>query len=159
MVTPPVPVAGTYYIQVSSHYNSITPGRNSNYKNSHRDPGGGEYLIQASVSNSSTAVETKPGNQPLTFALMQNFPNPFNPSTTIKFTLAGNAMVSLKVYDVNGRDVSTLVNGHMTAGEHSVVWTPSNLSSGVYFYRITAHIFSTEAGTVYDHSRKMVYVR
>jgi Secretion system C-terminal sorting domain/The GLUG motif len=74
---------------------------------------------------------------PRELSLGQNYPNPFNPSTTIEFTLAEDSHVSLKVFDMLGREVMTLVNGVMKAGEaHSVTFDASHLSSGIYFYRL-----------------------
>ena len=74
---------------------------------------------------------------PKVFALSQNYPNPFNPSTTINFTLAEDSHVSLRVFDMLGREVQTLVNGEMKAGEvHNVLFDASKLSSGLYFYRL-----------------------
>jgi hypothetical protein len=84
---------------------------------------------------------------PNTFALMQNYPNPFNPSTTIEFQLPANGNVELKVYDVAGREVATLVNEMRNAGNHRIVWNAVDnqgvkVSSGVYFYRISAGQFN-----------------
>jgi len=76
---------------------------------------------------------------PKVFALDQNYPNPFNPSTTINFTLAEDSHVSLRVFDMLGREVATLANGEMKAGEvHNVLFDASRLSSGLYFYRLDA---------------------
>jgi PKD repeat protein len=75
---------------------------------------------------------------PARFALAQNYPNPFNPSTTISFTLAVPSHVRLDVFDVRGSRVATLVDREMGAGEHSVPFDAHGLSSGVYFYRLTA---------------------
>lgn len=77
-------------------------------------------------------------SKPVAYAIHQNFPNPFNPSTTIKFDLPENSNVSLVVYDVLGRKVSELVNGSREAGYHSATWDASNVASGVYFARFTA---------------------
>ncbi|MBC8044685.1 MAG: T9SS type A sorting domain-containing protein [Rhizobacter sp.] len=70
--------------------------------------------------------------------LTQNYPNPFNPSTTISYQVPTNEVVKLKVYDVFGREVATLVNESKPAGFYSVVFDASKLSSGTYFYRLTA---------------------
>jgi photosystem II stability/assembly factor-like uncharacterized protein len=77
-----------------------------------------------------------------TFTLEQNYPNPFNPSTKIKFSLPANGHTSLKVYDILGREVSTLLNEEFKAGEHEVEFNAENLPSGVYFYRIKAGEFT-----------------
>jgi hypothetical protein len=70
--------------------------------------------------------------------LILNYPNPFNPSTTINYTIKDNSFVSLKVYDVLGREISTLVNGNKEMGSYSVTFDGKNLSSGIYFYRLEA---------------------
>jgi len=75
---------------------------------------------------------------PVATALHQNYPNPFNANTNISYSLVEASNVSLKVYDITGRQVATLVNGHQEAGEHVVSWDASNVSSGVYFYKLTA---------------------
>ena len=72
------------------------------------------------------------------FALGQNYPNPFNPSTTINFSLAVDSKVSLKIFDVLGQEVATLLNGQLAAGSQKVSFNASSLNSGVYFYRIDA---------------------
>lgn len=79
---------------------------------------------------------------PSKFELSQNYPNPFNPSTKINFDLAKDSKVNLKIYDMLGREVSTLVNEFRTAGYYTVDFNASALSSGVYFYRITTEDFS-----------------
>jgi hypothetical protein len=75
---------------------------------------------------------------PNAFALGQNFPNPFNPSTTIKYELPRASHVTLTVYDVLGREVTTLVSGAEEPGYKSVRLDATGLSSGIYFYRLTA---------------------
>jgi hypothetical protein len=79
----------------------------------------------------------------LTFELEQNYPNPFNPVTGISYSIPFGSYVTLKVYDLLGREISTLVNGSQNAGSYKVNFDGSNLSSGIYFYRITAITGST----------------
>jgi hypothetical protein len=73
---------------------------------------------------------------PLKFQLFQNYPNTFNPSTTIRFSIPQRSYVTLKVFDVLGREVATLVNEELNAGEHSVVYETKGLSSGLYICRL-----------------------
>jgi hypothetical protein len=75
------------------------------------------------------------------FSLIQNYPNPFNPTTTISFSIPSSAFTSLKIYDVLGNEVATLVNEEKPAGNYKVSFNASSLSSGTYFYRIRAGSF------------------
>jgi hypothetical protein len=77
------------------------------------------------------------------YLLLNNFPNPFNPSTNIQFTLPSANIVTLKIYDVLGREISTLVNERKSAGSYSVKWDAAQIPSGVYFCRLTAGNFSS----------------
>ena len=77
------------------------------------------------------------------FKLLQNFPNPFNPKTTISFSLANVEIVSLKIYDVLGREISALINNEeMESGTYEIDFDASNLNSGIYFYKLTTENFS-----------------
>ncbi|MFZ2864039.1 MAG: T9SS type A sorting domain-containing protein, partial [Ignavibacteriaceae bacterium] len=78
---------------------------------------------------------------PLGFALKQNYPNPFNPSTTISFSIPNEEFVTLKVFNSLGEEVAELVNETKSAGNYSVSFNANNLSSGIYFYKITAGNF------------------
>ncbi|MDD5362106.1 MAG: T9SS type A sorting domain-containing protein [Ignavibacteria bacterium] len=80
-------------------------------------------------------------NAPKTYKLSQNYPNPFNPSTTIAYSLPKDSKVSLKIYDITGREVKSLVNDIKPAGYYSISFNGSELSSGVYFYKIEAGNF------------------
>ncbi len=89
---------------------------------------------------STTGIEQNSGI-PNTYSLEQNHPNPFNPMTTISFTLKESGTTTLKVYDVIGREVATLVNQRMNAGSHQVMFHAPELASGVYFYKIQSGDF------------------
>ena len=80
--------------------------------------------------------------QPVDYSLSQNFPNPFNPSTEISYSIPKSNNVELKVYNSIGKEVATLVNGMQEAGNHKVQFNSSNLSSGIYFYRLTSGNFT-----------------
>lgn len=79
---------------------------------------------------------------PTEFSLSQNYPNPFNPTTTITYSLPSSAFVSLRVYDLLGQEVATLVHGKTTAGSQSASWNAQGAPSGVYFYRLTVGLHS-----------------
>jgi len=76
------------------------------------------------------------------YSLAQNQPNPFNPTTTIKYSLSEQQFVSLKIFDILGKEVATLVNENKPAGNYEVNFDASNLSSGVYFYQLRAGNFT-----------------
>jgi hypothetical protein len=84
-----------------------------------------------------SAVE-KEGTVPTEFNLSQNYPNPFNPSTTICFEIAGQASVTLSIYDLLGRQIETLVDQRLAPGSYSVQWNAANRTSGIYFYELRA---------------------
>lgn len=89
----------------------------------------------------ATSVEQTENEVPQDYLLSQNYPNPFNPSTTIQFALPKAGVVSLKVYNILGEEVAVLVNKEMNAGFQSINFDASHLSSGLYFYRISAGDF------------------
>jgi hypothetical protein len=91
-------------------------------------------------TSSLIGVETK-GNIPNEFSLSQNFPNPFNPLTTITFGIPTKSFVSLKVFDMLGREVAIIVSEEISAGSYSRQWNAANMSSGIYFYRLHAGSF------------------
>ena len=79
--------------------------------------------------------------KPSTYNLAQNFPNPFNPTTTIRYSLPNDGLVQIKIYDLSGKEVINLVNENKVAGNYEVKFNGANLSSGIYFYRINAGEF------------------
>ena len=101
------------------------------------------------VSNLSTTANT--------FSLKQNYPNPFNPSTTIEFSIPKYSFVTLKVYDLLGREIEQLVNENLNGGKYSVRFDASNYPSGVYLYKLT----SSEDGTndIRTNSKSMILIK
>jgi len=97
-------------------------------------PGVRRYIYSQTAVN----VEREDGGIPTGYTLSQNYPNPFNPSTTIRFTITQTAQTTLKVYDVMGREVATLVNETLTAGAYTTKFDGANLPSGTYIYVLTS---------------------
>jgi hypothetical protein len=88
-------------------------------------------------------VDDHPASLPMQYALEQNYPNPFNPTTTISFSIPHDSRVVLKIYNILGKEVATLLNEQKIAGEYSVVWNASNIPSGIYWYRLMSDNIST----------------
>lgn len=124
----------------------------------------------APVNSDYTVVFTVSGNQgqawsktvsiriapPESFELFQNYPNPFNPTTSIAYQLPHESRVRLVIYDLLGKEVSTLVNGHRSAGYHQETWDASGAASGLYVYRMTAR---SEEGKEWVQTRAMMVLR
>jgi gluconolactonase len=106
------------------------------------------YRIRLAVS---TGVRDRGSLQPHLFNLYANYPNPFNPETTISYHVGVNSLVALNVYDPLGRKVALLVNKEQPAGTYSIQWDASGFSSGTYFYRLTS-------GSVVE-TKKMILLR
>ncbi len=105
--------------------------------------GDGGTILHTSTGGTA-GVKDDPGyttHIPDKCALKQNYPNPFNPSTNILFHVQSKTFVSLKVFDLLGREIATLVSGELSAGDHIQPWNAANISSGVYFYRLQAGAF------------------
>jgi len=92
--------------------------------------------------NTITEIEEITSAPPVDYQLLQNYPNPFNPSTAIQFRIARPELVSLKVFDVLGNEVAILIHREFNAGSYTYNFKADNLSSGIYFYRITAGNYS-----------------
>ena len=91
-----------------------------------------------SISSATTGITVDNSNVPESFSLSQNYPNPFNPNTEIRFAIQKDDFVSLKVYDLMGREIAILVNEQLTPGTYSVAFNASRLASGIYIYRLIA---------------------
>jgi hypothetical protein len=108
-------------------------------------------FVILTADQSATGVEQISGKVPTSYALDQNYPNPFNPTTSIVYQIPRSGLVTLKVYDILGKQVAELVNENQEAGKYSVNFSGSNLPSGIYIYELKAND--------YLQSRKMVLLK
>ena len=79
-------------------------------------------------------IEQLPGG----FTLEQNYPNPFNNETSISYSLANDCNVTIDIFDIGGRKISTIFDGYQRSGSHQINWNGTGMSSGIYFYRLNA---------------------
>ena len=103
--------------------------------------GDGFTLLYRQFEKLYVGVDESSGEKELTYNLGQNYPNPFNPVTTIEFQIAKPGFISLKVYDILGKEIETLINEKKSTGTYKVEFNGKNLSSGIYFYRLQAGSF------------------
>jgi hypothetical protein len=120
--------------RLSSTIGEIVIGKNSNSINSNSV--GFWYILKDII----TGLEEE-DNLPEVFTLSQNYPNPFNPSTTIEFQIPERVKVNLILYDILGQEVVRLIDKEMDIGKYKILFNATNLSSGVYIYRIVAGEF------------------
>jgi lysophospholipase L1-like esterase len=110
-------------------------------------------------TNPTNVNETELRTIPTGIVLQQCYPNPFNPSTNISFSLPTKSFVSLKIFDLIGREVATLVSEEMSAGRYSKKWNAENISSGVYFYRLQVRQTSGGQAGTFTETKKLVLLR
>jgi hypothetical protein len=114
-------------------------------------------LLRASLAKfTGTGVDLLNQGVPQGFDLQQNFPNPFNPSTTINFSVPRAADVTVAVYNLAGEKIATLASGSLTPGNYSAKWDAANVASGMYFYRMTATSNGAQSFTM---TKKMTLVK
>lgn len=145
-VTPEYP-AGTYayfitidqqrnpeypYIIGSTYYGEVVAGN---------APPGGHVTITEPVTQYIPLTGIENNNEPADFSLYQNYPNPFNPETNIKFSISKSGLTVLKVYDMTGKQVASLMNEKLIQGSYVVKFNAGNLASGVYYYELTSENF------------------
>jgi hypothetical protein len=116
-----------------------------------RNLGNGAGIELIAIEQAVTGVASNSQNLPAHFELCQNYPNPFNPKTVISYQLSVMSSISLKVYDITGKEVAVLANGAKAPGKYAIQWNAQGLSSGVYFYRL-------QAGT-YSATKKLLLLR
>ncbi|MBN2092988.1 T9SS type A sorting domain-containing protein [candidate division KSB1 bacterium] len=141
-----------YQIQQSVFGNGGTPMNNSNFRirGTVSQPVIGVINTQSDIhkigfwyltGSTSTGIESISDLLPKEFKLEQNYPNPFNPGTIIEFALPKSAFITLKVYNLLGEEIITLVAENRSAGIHKINWDANRLASGVYMYRLEAEKF------------------
>jgi len=111
----------------------------------------GEYRIYTTKHLLDVNESDDVSGIPIQFSLEQNFPNPFNPITTIKYSLPGESSVQISIYNINGQEVARLVDGIQPMGNYDIDWDASDLTSGIYFYRLTTESFA--------ESKKMLLIK
>jgi len=146
-------ILGQYYISSNSISSGMEMANNSKYKmvstlaqplfgltfnNDFQLSAGVYYIYQADML---TTIDDQKKNSPTKYEVYQNYPNPFNPSTTISYQIPSESFVTLKVYDLLGRELEVLVREEKTAGFYNIKYDATNLSSGIYFYTIRAGDF------------------
>ena len=129
--------------------NSGLPGRYVSYITIDKDgnkwigtEGGGLAVFNEGGIVSAKEFENKNRNYPDEFILSQNYPNPFNPTTNIQYSIANRQFVTLKIFNILGQQIETLVNAEKPPGNYQVEFNAADLPSGVYFYRIQAGSFN-----------------
>lgn len=103
---------------------------------------GDAFVMQFRTQSQPASVATN-NIAPLEYSLNQNFPNPFNPTTYIEFSVAHEGITTIKVYDLLGREVVSLLNDKISSGKYSIQWDATNVSSGIYFYKLTSEKFTS----------------
>lgn len=148
--------AADTYVPVDTFYHVIRVGSQTFYEVLDASDASGRTIYPSFTAGGihirqATRVEDANAETPKQFSLGQNFPNPFNPTTQIVFSLTRSDHIQLDVYDVAGHCLITLAKGRYSSGEHVVIWDAESYSSGVYFYRLT-----TNSGIL---TRKMLLIK
>jgi len=125
-------------------YSPIGSPRVASHDGSILSPSTNTFVDEVRISDVARVTSTYDNisNPVVDFRLSQNYPNPFNPNTNIKFSIPNREFVTLKVFDVLGNEIATLIDEEKFSGDHSVTFNAKNLSSGVYMYRIQAGSFT-----------------
>jgi len=114
---------------------------------------------QSHIGLSSTGIQDDQSEPVGHYALYHNYPNPFNPTTTIRYHLAAPGFVELSVYSVTGQLIETLVQEYKYAGDHQIRWHPQDVSSGIYIYQLQVIDPAQSGSEEFRQVRKCVYIR
>ena len=115
------------------------------------------WFDNISIVNNKSLFAQNSNSKEMTFELQQNYPNPFNPATTIEYKIAEKSFITIKVYDLLGREAADLVSGEKNPGSYNVVFNGANLSSGIYFYRLNA--VSGDGQITYEAVKKLMLIK
>ncbi|HLP16811.1 MAG TPA: right-handed parallel beta-helix repeat-containing protein [Bacteroidota bacterium] len=135
-------VAGSGSSNIAHDYSFTDPSATAGSYRLKQIDRDGQFTYSKEIEFLTTGVSAVSG-LPTEFALGQNYPNPFNPSTNVSYDIASHAHVVLKIYDVAGREVATLVNQDMEAGRYTAQWNAKDFASGMYIYKLTAGNFTS----------------
>ncbi|MBS1492128.1 MAG: T9SS type A sorting domain-containing protein [Bacteroidetes bacterium] len=142
---------GAYVADLAGNNKKVFSTSNVNRINRGSDVRINSFSGNVIVTNISSGTETADK-----FSLSQNYPNPFNPKTTIRFSLPSEGFAKLIVYDINGREVSTLVNENLTNGVYDKNFDGANLASGIYFYKLE---FTGFNGQKFVEQKKFILIK
>ncbi len=159
-----------YYVDESETRYSVGPGSVKEYVD-YKVRAVDEYDLTSSYTNSvrvtvrgystaekiSTLISTEENKQILTYNLDSNYPNPFNPYTTIVFSIPEKSIVTLSIYNIEGKEIETLIHGQFKAGVYPKSFNGERLSSGLYFYRLNAKSLETEKS--YEKIKRMLIIK
>jgi hypothetical protein len=136
----PSPATRIAFVQDTMYTDLTAQGNRFYYITTSMDYSGNES--QPLIISTTTSVDLVNSQTPQTYSLAQNYPNPFNPSTEIQFSIMRLGYVTLKVFDLSGKEVASLVSQELPSGTYTVPFSAKHLSSGMYFYRLEAGIYS-----------------
>ena len=132
---------------------------------SHDDSASGRLAWYKVMKYSIRCIKDEPtdansgSSQIYKYELYQNYPNPFNPKTTVEYNIPEPGFVSIKVYNVLGNEISTLISGTVPAGEHSIEWNAEDFPSGVYFYHLEVTNLESNAINTFSETKKMMLMK
>jgi len=154
--------SGTYYVNVFRYMPLFYPDTVFYIGSTSFNYGGSvlAFFSQSYQSDCYSITEDRGEKEyPADFILEQNYPNPFNPVTTIVYGLKARTNVELKLFDVLGREIVTIVNGEQDAGYYEIEFNASNLPTGIYFYKIKAVDHLSSSGKVFIDTKKMILLK
>ena len=118
-----------------------------------------DYWPSWGIDTTQTGINDNDRKLWFGFQLYQNYPNPFNPSTKISYRISELSFVTLKIYDVLGNELATLVNEEKPMGNYEVEFDADELPSGIYFYQLISGNISTSSGQVFSETKKMALLK